>query len=430
MNNIKIYRRIIFTVIGLIFILACFHRASPTVIARDLASSFNASAVLLGFIASSYFYLYSASQPVVGFLTDNFGPRKVITFSVIPASLGCLLFGTAPTVYVAILGRALIGMGAAGVFIPALKVFARWYSPNEFTTLTGTMIGISGLSYMVAALPLAYSVTLFGWRLTHVGIAVIYFSMGILCWIIVRDKPEDRGLAAVNPAVESIIDNSPPVDSKKEDRFKPGPLNIIKTPDFWLLFCTMFFTGGVIFSFQGLWAVPYLMDVHGLSRIDAGKLLTILPLGYVIGGPGGGIMLDKFSFKKQTILYSSLSCGIAAWVALLIMGKSSYFVVVIAFFLSGLSTGGAIPILFTMIRDTFPEKIMGTALGLLNPATFVGAILYQPLSGVIFERFGKLASGSYPHAAYLVLFLFFLLSYILALATAWMAAKERKTEFT
>ncbi len=340
--------------------------------------------------------------------------------------MGCLLFGTAPTIYVAILGRALISMGVAGVFIPALKIFARWYRPNEFTTLTGTMIGISGLSYIVAAVPLTYSVTLFGWRLTHIGIAVISLSLAILCWIIVRDRPEDRGLAAINPVNETTLQRPSPARINKEDRSKPGVLHIIKGLDFWMLFGTMFFTGGVAFSFLGLWAVPYLMDVHDLSRINAGKLLAIMPLGYVISGPGAGIIADKFSIKKQTILFCSIGLGIAAWVTLLTVGKASYSAVIVAFLLSGLSAGGTVPVLFSIIKDIFPEKIMGTALGLINPASFVGAMLYQPLSGVIFERFGKLASGSYPYDAYRILFLFFLLSYLLGLATAWMISKGKK----
>lgn len=426
MNNIKNYRRIIFGVIGLIYLLACFHRVSPTVIARDLASSFNAGAVMLGFIASAYFYLYSVSQPVVGFFTDTFGPRRVITFSTVVASLGCLLFGAAPTVYVAILGRAIIGMGVAGVFIPALKVFARWYRPGEFTTLTGIMIGITGASYVVAALPLAYSVTLFGWRLTHVGIAVISFSMAMLCWAVVRDKPEDKGFVAVTPVDETTPHHSSSVTLNTENRLTSGPGHIIRRLDFWMLFGTMFFPGGVVFSFLGLWVVPYLMDVHGLSRIDAGELLIILPLGYIISGPSAGILADKFSSKKQNILMCFIGLGITAWAALLIAGKSSYSIVVVAFAMSGLSTGGTVPVLFSIIKDIFPQKIMGTALGLINSASFAGAMLYQPLSGVIFERFGKLASGSYPYAAYRMLFLFFLLSYLLALVTSWMISKESR----
>jgi len=426
MNNIKNYRWAIFIVIGLIYILACFHRVSPTVIARDLATSFNASAVMLGFIASIYFYLYSASQPFVGFFTDSFGPRKVITVSTIIASLGCLIFGTASTIYGAILGRALIGMGAAGVFIPALKVFASWYKPNEFATLTGSMIGISGISYITAALPLACSVSLFGWRLTHVGIAVVSFSLAILCWIIVRDSPGERGLAATDIVDDTTLNGPSFVNLDKNSRSKSAPLHILRRLDFWMLFGTMFFTGGVSFSFQGLWAIPYLMDVHGLNRIAAGEVLTILPLGYVVSGPVTGILADKFSTRKQTILFCSIGFGITAWTALLVRGDSSYSVAIVAFFLSGLSAGGVLPVLFSMIKDIFPQKIMGTVLGLLNPASFVGAILYQPLSGVFFERSGRLASGSYAGAAYRRLFLFFILSYLLAIAAAWMISNIRK----
>lgn len=115
-----------------------------------------------------------------------------------------------------------------------------------------------------------------------------------------------------------------------------------------------------------------------------------------------GALMLSFIASAYFYLYSVLICfiglGIAAWATLLLAGKSSYGVVVIAFALAGLSTGGTVPVLFSITKDIFPQKIMGTALGLINPASFVGAMLYQPVSGFIFERFEKTASGSYPYA--------------------------------
>jgi MFS family permease len=109
--------------IGVLYFLVHLQRLAPTVIARDLALSFSADAMLLGVIASSYFYLYALAQPVVGYLSDTAGPRKVIAFSFLLTSLGTLLFALAPSATVATAGRALVGFGAGGSSSPVSRSF-------------------------------------------------------------------------------------------------------------------------------------------------------------------------------------------------------------------------------------------------------------------------------------------------------------------
>ena len=66
LNNPIRYRWLMLGTMGVIYFLACLHRISPTVIARDLVNEFGADATALGLMASAYFYLYAAVQPPVG----------------------------------------------------------------------------------------------------------------------------------------------------------------------------------------------------------------------------------------------------------------------------------------------------------------------------------------------------------------------------
>ena len=70
-------------------------------------------------MSSSYFYLYAAVQPPVGVLSDTLGPRRVITIFTLIACIGTLVFGTACNMTMATVGRALIGLGVGGIFVPA-----------------------------------------------------------------------------------------------------------------------------------------------------------------------------------------------------------------------------------------------------------------------------------------------------------------------
>ena len=423
MNNFKSYRWILFCLVGTLYFLVCLHRVSPTVIARDLALEFNANAMILGFVFSSYFYIYSAMQPVVGYLADTAGPRKVIALSFFLSAIGAFVFGTAQNVAMATIGRAIIGAGAAGVFVPALKLFSRWYRVDEFGSLTGLMLAIGGLGALAAAAPLTYLVLLFGWRATLFGIGMVSLILALICWIIIRDTPERKGWPAQTPvSIEQAADGEETIGFRKRMALIFGSF------DFWMIAMSTFFTGGVFLSFQGVWAVPYLMDVLGLNRVEAGWILMLLPLGFAMGGPTLGFLTDKLSLNRRKVLLSALGFGFFGWLSLMFFRtRADAYLVSPLFLLFGLIGGGALPICFTIIRDLFPPGLMATASGVMNMAAFFGTALYLPVSGFILKQSPTLQPGVYSFEAYRSLLIFYVISYLMAIFVTTLLSKQKRT---
>ena len=406
MGAFKIYRWAILAIICILYFFVCLHRLSPTVIARDLALSFHADAFTLGIIASAYFYLYAAMQPVVGYLSDTTGPRKVMSLMFFISAAGSIIFGLAPNATIAVLGRALIGTGLAGIFIPALKIFSRWYKPNQFTGLTGVISTIGGLGGLSAAMPLTYLVVLLGWRGSFVAIGLLSVALAILAWIIVRDAPEDKGLPAV-----SADDTTSPKTGEGTSLSK-RLITIFGNLDFCLISFAVFLYWGGAVTFQGLWAVPYLMDVFGLDKVRAGWILMAWPLGFAIGGPFIGFLTDRLNLNHKKTLLWSLGLGVPAWLLMIVLQKQEHLVIVAPlFFLFGLIGGGTIPLAFTIIRDLFPFRLMGTATGLMNTAGFFGSAVYMPFTGYLLSGAASTHPGSYSFDAYRTLLIVFLLSY-------------------
>ena len=414
MNATERYRWLIFGILGTIYFLACLHRVAPTVIARDLAQAFNADAVVLGLIASSYFYLYSAVQPPVGILTDTIGPRMVVTIFTIIAAVGGFIFGTASNAAMSMLGRALIGVGVGGVFVPSLKIFSRWFRASEFASLTGILLAISGLGGLSAALPLTYLVLFLGWRLSFVLLGAFSLFLALICWVVVRDRPEDKGW----PPMEIEVAQSQPVASElPEDMRTFKRLGLIfRSFNFWMITLALFFSGGVSLTFQGLWAVPYLIDAYGLSRAKAGGLLMLIPFGFGVGALVFGLLIDRLALNRKTVLICSMNLSIICWIILLFFGgRSSYLLVVPLFLALGLLGGGYLTVIMTITKELFPTWLTGTAVGLINPAAFLATALYQPLTGFLLDRVGPLDSGAYPLEAYQLVFIVFLISLSIAL---------------
>ncbi len=426
MKGFQKYRRRIFITVGALYFLTYLHRVSPTVIARDLASAFNADAVILGIISSSYFYLYAAVQPVVGFLCDTIGPRKVITTCSILAAAGAIMFGTAPNAFVATLGRALIGAGVGGVFIPSLKIFSRWYRVNEFASLTGIMIAIGGIGGLSAALPLTYLVLLLGWRASFVSLGIISCILAVSGWIIVRDNPEAKGFPVVVGGIYSPSQGGE-AEAPVHTSFLKRLVMILGRFDFWMIALCSFFTGGVYLTFQGLWAVPYLMDVFGVGRVHAGWLLMVLPAGFAVGGLALGFFADRLNLNRKYLLLWALGLSALGWAALLFLqGRTQILIVCPVFLVFGLAAGGVLPIFYTIMRDLFPHWLMGTAAGLMNPAAFLGAALYQLFSGYLLSRFSCITPGVYTIDGYRYLLALFLISYIAAFVCAGLLSSQKR----
>ena len=101
-------------IVALAYILSFFQRFAPAGIAQDLAASFETSAASLGILAATYFYVYTLMQVPTGILVDTLGPRRILALGGLIGGAGSFLFGFAPSLELALVGRTLIGLGVVG----------------------------------------------------------------------------------------------------------------------------------------------------------------------------------------------------------------------------------------------------------------------------------------------------------------------------
>lgn len=409
------YRWLMFCVVGVIYFFVCLHRISTTVIARDLVIAFDADATALGLMSSAYFYLYAAVQPPVGVLSDTLGPRRVIASFTVIACMGAVIFGTASNMTMATLGRALIGIGVGGVFIPGLKIFSRWYRKREFAGVTGAFLAAGNGGNLSASLPLTYLVLSLGWRTSFLAIGGFSLLMAMVSWGILRDKPEDKGWRPIeaeeNPSYPISEDAQGSIGTHKRLAM------VLRKPSFWMVAISTFFFGGPALTFQGLWAVPYLMDVHGFSRLQAGGLLMMIPLGFIIGAPTFGFLSDRVSVSRKGILLFSLGLGMGCWAFFFLTGGRPAAVYLVPLFLiMGTCGGGSLSLYMTITKELFPSWLTGTALGLVNPAAFLSTALFQPFTGFLMDTVGR-AGAIYPLEAYYQVFACFFISMTIGIMT-------------
>jgi MFS family permease len=95
------------------------------------------------------------------------------------------------------------------------------------------------------------------------------------------------------------------------------------------------------------------------------------------------------------------------------------------FFVISVFSSAIVVIGFSMNKELFPIEITGTATGLVNVFPFAGGAVFQPVLGLILERYGK-GDGAFTAAGYQAGFRVLFLAALVAVAAA-LLSKETMT---
>jgi sugar phosphate permease len=408
------YRWLIFVALALAYLFVYFHRLSMSVVADDLARDFQTSASVLGMLGSIYFYCYALMQFPAGLLSDSIGPRKVVTVFLAIATLGSLLFGVAGSIEMAFAGRILVGFGVSMVFIPTMKILSQWFRKTEFASMAGILNAVGGVGVLAATWLFALMTSRFGWRTSFEIIGVSTFVLVVLVWVVVRDRPKDKGW----PGIDEVdgAGAAPAAAAEGAITLIQGARQVVSTAHFWPLAIWFFLDCGIFFGFGALWSGPYLMHVYGMSRDAAGALLSMIAWGMIVGSPLLGFLSDRVlkSRKKPFLICTGLLVALMLFLVLNPEGLSRTSLAGF-FFLFSICASAIVVIGFTATKELFPVQIAGTSVGTVNLFPFLGGAVFMPMLGRVLDAFPRTDAGTYSLEAYRMLLVVLLASAVLAL---------------
>jgi sugar phosphate permease len=415
------YRWLVFGIMALAYIFVYFHRLCPAVVAEDLQKEFQASASLIGLLASAYFYPYALMQFPAGLLSDSLGPRTTATVFLLLAGVGSILFGMSPSAEYAVGARVLVGLGVAMVFIPTMKVNSQWFRVSEFALMAAILNTVGGFGAWTAATPLAYVTGMAGWRAAFYIIGAGTLVVAVLIWLFVRNRPQDMGL----PSLAEIDHRGPGTAAAPQQiPLWEGARQVVSQKFFWPIALWFFFGCGVFFGFGGLWAGPYLEQAYGLSKAEAGGILSMIALGMIVGSPALSLLSDRVlhSRKKVMMLASGGLTLVFLFMCFFPVGLPKWSLYLLIF-LFCVGSSAIVVIGFTTTKELFPVEIAGTSVGTVNLFPFLGGAIFQVVLGVVLDIYGRNEAGIYPQEAYHAL-LFVLLGASIAAFLCTLVMKE------
>ncbi len=407
------YRWLVFALLAAGYFLVYFHRLAPAVVAVDMMKDFHAGGGLIGLLASAYFYPYALMQIPSGLLADSWGPRRTITLFFCLAGVASIGLGLAQGIGLAIFARVLVGVGVAMLFVGTMKVLTRWFAAREFATMMGILMAVGGLGVLGAFEPLAYLSNYVGWRGSFIVIGVATLALAVVIWLCVRNSPEEMGLAGPKrSAAEAQAAGGEPIGLAQ------GMKMVLGSWRFWPLAVWFFITPGIFFSFAGLWGGPYLMQVYGLSKPHAGRVMNMMAWAMIVGSPLLSLLSDRVLHSRKKVLIGASGLLLLLSIPLAFFPAGMTVNLLYGWcFLFSIATSAVVVVAFTMSKELFPVQIAGTATGLVNLSPFLGGAILQPVLGLVLEAYGS-GAGGYPPQAYGRAFLIYFVAAIVGLVAA------------
>ena len=296
-------------------------RIEPSVMVDPLMREFQVTAGSLGLLVAMYYYAYTPLQAVVGVLTDYFGPRKVLITAIAFCTAGAYIFGQTSNVYVAGLGRIMVGIGSAFAFVGVLKLGAIWLHKKYFAIFAGLTTSLGMLGGMFGDVELSKMVQEYGWHHVMMVSVVAGVVLMVLFWLFVHDNKhsgrKDRAVA------------TPPMSWRL---IGVGFWNICKNGQLWItgiIGCCLYMSLTVIAE---MWGIPFIQSMHPATHLLAAKLNSMIFFGWLVGSPVTGWVSNKMKSRKKPLIVGTLMSAILISIVVFAQPQNNIVLSVLLFF--------------------------------------------------------------------------------------------------
>ena len=384
-----------------------FLRTSLGVLSPNLMHDFNINPNNMGLLGGVFFLSFAIFQIPAGILIDKYGPRKVMSFVIIFAVLGSIIFALSNSFYILLIGRVLMGLGCSICLMGSLVLITRWTDSDQFSKLAGIILAIGGIGGLLATTPLSYFSELFGWRLSFWLAAAVTFCVMVLYYFILEDRKNDLILNCSNETI-----------SLKNLLF------ILKERNFKFMIPMSLMSYSSLVVILGLWGAPYLKDIHGLDSVERGKILMLMAISWNIGSFVFGRLRSIFGNYKNVVIFGATGVIILLFILSIITEINSIYLYIL-FCILGFFGAFSVA-LISHYQVLFDKEYMGRALSTANFFNFGGVFFVQWLTGKIIYLMGGDSTGA-PIEAYRLAFLFVAILLLISLCIYFFSNEKKKS---
>ena len=326
--------------------------------------------------------------PLMGYLIDRLGSRKMVLIGMVITGLGFLLFSRTNSIIIFYVSYGLIMLGtAAGTWLPYMTVVNRWFVRKRGMAMAIAAEG-SPLGGLALVPILAWAVTPgnHGWSVAAQWIGVVFLCLALPMSLLIKERPEDHGV---------LPDGDPPDQGAREAARPvgradaPGQLNFtarqaIRTHAFWLItFGHAFST--ILFATLTVHLVLMLTD-QGLSIQSSSYVFSVIMGSAAIFQLIGGYAGDRIPINIAIAVFGFIQAA-GFLMAVLV---DSFLMAMLFAVIFGAGFGGRNPLTTAIRGDYFGKNAFATITGISSAPMYVFMLSAPLFAGFLFD-----ATGSY-----------------------------------
>lgn len=344
------------------------HQGASAIFAA-IEEEFGWSRALITGVASFGRFGGSLLGPVEGWLTDRFGPARMVLVGLVTAGIGFILFSriNAPIHYYATYLLLSIGV-SLGSFMPSMTAVNAWLPHRRATGMAIVLAGSSIGALLVAVM--AAAITAFGWRTTVLFIGVVMILVApLLARVLAKRAPEPARPIA-----------TPRARARPQAEFTAR--QAVRTRAFWAMAIGHFLANLSVGTISAH-IVLHLKDV-GLSYGAASGMIGIIGGIAFCAQLTGGFFGDRINKRLAiSVLLLLQACAVA-----MLAFVDSYATAVLFAVMWGIGFGGRPPMLHALRGEYFGRQAFGTITGLSGLIMSGGMMGAPVIVGWVFDVYG------------------------------------------
>ncbi len=322
-----------------------------------------------GLIKSAFAITYLVFAPVMGWLTDRIGGRKVISFFCLFLGGGTFLMGQAESLLASVGFFGIVGLGAAAMWVPSATLVQRWFGANKRGLALGILNASAGAGFGLMGLFLPLIVVKYNWRFGWFILGVAGLSLFLLDGLLLRDQPGEMGLSPWGGKLEEA--------RVKDFPKRVGYLQVLKQRQFWVVGISY-----LLIAYASYALLDFIVTYGKMElNIPYGVASLFITVAAITGIPGGILIMILSGYigtKKSLGLTYTL---VALSILFIIFSGNNVLLLIVGIAWFGVLYGGIFPLVAACARDHFPEEITGTVLGLLTIFYGLGAMASPIVTG-------------------------------------------------
>ncbi len=370
------------------WVVIWIYRPVLTAIFPEVQATIGAqSNTALGFIASFYFFAYTAMQIPAGILVDKFGKKVVLIPGFIIFIIAALLIANATNITMIYAGSLLAGLGCGSYYGAAYSLSAE-NIPSENRGFATAIINTgSALGMGISLLATSFLVKRIGmpWQYMLYIIAALLVCMTIAFALVIRSTPKvvagetgKANTAAANVSTEAV---------QKRGAASFFTRSMVASYVMYFATCYGYY---MILS----WLPNFLETERGFTGGSIGSASSLVAFAAIPGALIISRISDKFRDKR---IFFIVALELAAAVMLMVTVQATTTqILLVGLILYGLLGKLTVePILISHVAENAPKTGYGTSFGVFNFFGMSSSVIAPPLTGFLADMTGTKITGFY-----------------------------------